>query len=155
MKRFFLTWAALLCSLLLALPACAQEAGYWRAASKTARSITGDVAFSPASERFSINFLAYPIAQIRTLKPAELGAAFDADVNTPGLGNLFRIDIPGTTKFLHKNTLCGGDDAQWMATYVAGKDLQVAFFSGATMPVFTLEALGNSTNLCGTFTYTR
>jgi hypothetical protein len=56
---------------------------------------------------------------------------------------------------LHKNTLCGSDDAQWMATYVVGKDLQIAFFSGATMPVFTIDALANNPNLCGTFTYTR
>jgi hypothetical protein len=153
--RCFLTWATVACALVLSLPASAQEKGYWRAAGKTARSITGDIAFSASSERFTLNFLAYPIAQIRALQPVELGAAFDADTNSPGTGNLFRLSIPGTTKLLHKNTLCGSDDAQWMATYVVGKDLQIAFFSGATMPVFTIDALANNPNLCGTFTYTR
>jgi hypothetical protein len=155
MMRRFLTWATVACALVVSLPASAQERGYWRAASKTARSITGDIAFSDTAERFSINFLAYPIAQIRTLQRAELGAAFDADTNSPGTGNLYRLSIPGTTKLLHKNTLCGGDDTQWMATYVLGKDLQIAFFSGGTMPVFTLDALANNPNLCGTYSYTR
>ena len=42
-----------------------------------------------------------------------------------------------------------------MATYVSGKELQVAFFSNATPPVFTVEALRDSPNLCGTYTYVR
>lgn len=42
-----------------------------------------------------------------------------------------------------------------MAAYVEGRTLKVAFFSDAKPPVFTLEALANSPNLCGTFTYTR
>ena len=42
-----------------------------------------------------------------------------------------------------------------MATYVAGKVLRVAFFSGDNTPVFTFESISNSPDLCGTFTYVR
>ena len=51
--------------------------------------------------------------------------------------------------------MCGSDETQWMASSVQGKTLQLAFFSGATMPVLTAEAVGNSANVCGTFTYVR
>ena len=42
-----------------------------------------------------------------------------------------------------------------MATYVSGRTLQVDFFSGSNPPVLTFEALSNTANLCGTFTYRR
>jgi hypothetical protein len=58
-------------------------------------------------------------------------------------------------RFLHKNTLCGTQDTQWMAAYVAGKSLQVAFFSGDDAPVFTFDAIAHSPNLCGTYIYVR
>jgi hypothetical protein len=56
---------------------------------------------------------------------------------------------------VHKNTLCGGEDTQWMAAYVKGKSLQVAFFSGGEAPVFTFDAIAHSSNLCGTYSYVR
>ncbi|MGA8940362.1 MAG: hypothetical protein WB439_14460 [Acidobacteriaceae bacterium] len=148
--------ALFLASLFLSTPtlAPAQETGYWRAASHTAKSITGDVALT--GEKISINFSTYWIAQIRSLTPAELGAAFGADTNTPnGSGNLYRLSIPGDKRLLHKNTLCGGEDIQWLATYSTGRTLQLAFFSTSHMPVLTPEALNNATNLCGVFEYQR
>jgi hypothetical protein len=42
-----------------------------------------------------------------------------------------------------------------MAAYVAGRTLHLAFFSGQKMPVFTPDAIANSTDLCGTFSYVR
>jgi hypothetical protein len=131
----------------------AQEKGDWRAASSTARSITGDVGFS--NEKISINFSGFWIAQIRALEPAEISAAFDAASDAGGSGHLYRLSIPGDKRFLHKNTLCASEDTQWVATYVAGHSLQLAFFSGSKMPVFTPDALANSTSLCGTFSYVR
>ena len=131
----------------------AQEKGYWRAGSSTARSITGDVGFS--SEKISINFATYWIAQIRTLAPEEISAAFGADMNASGSGNLYRLSIPGDKKFLHKSTLCGGADAQWMATYVNGHELQLAFYSGSKPPVMTVDAMANATDLCNVFSYVR
>jgi hypothetical protein len=131
----------------------AQEKGGWRAASSAAKSTTGDVGFS--EEKISINFAGFWIAQIRALEPAELSAAFDAASDGGGSGHLYRVSIPGDKKFLRKNTLCGGDDAQWVATYVVGHSLQLAFFSGSKMPVFTAEALASSTSLCGVFSYAK
>jgi hypothetical protein len=151
MKRWFAIAAGwtLACSL-----ACvAQEKGYWRAASSNADSITGDIAISDA--KVTINLTTFPLAHIRKLEPGEIGAAFDADINSGISGSLYRLNISGAQKFLHHNSLCGSDDVQWMATYVLNKSLQVAFFSGTEMPVFKFEELQNSTNRCGTFSYAR
>ena len=136
-----------------ALALAAQEQGAWRAASKTARGITGDVAFG--GEKISINFSSFPVAQIRELQPAEITAAFSMEGSAGGSGSLFRTSIPANKKFLNKNTLCGSEETQWVASYVTGKELRLAFFSGAKMPVFTAEAMGSSTDLCGTFAYLR
>ena len=131
----------------------AQEKGMWRAESSTAQSITGDIAIS--GEKISINFTGFVIAQIRRLEPGEVSAVFDADSAAGGSGNLYRLNIPSSKTFMHHNTLCGTEDTQWMATYVAGRTLKLAFFSGPNVPQFTLNAIANSTDLCGTFSYTR
>jgi hypothetical protein len=135
------------------LSGSAQDKGNWRAASSTATAITGDIAISES--KVTINFTGFTIAQIRKLNPAEASAAFNADSGTGGSGSLYRLSVPASKRFLHHNTLCGSEDTQWMATYVQGRTLQVAFFSGSSMPVFTIDALSNSSNLCGTFTYVR
>ena len=62
----------------------AQEKGNWRAASKTAYSITGDVAFG--DEKISINFSHYPVAQIRALTVTEVTAIFGAETTQTGPG---------------------------------------------------------------------
>jgi hypothetical protein len=131
----------------------AQDGGAWIAASTNATSITGDIAIGKG--RVSIDYLTYPLAPIRPLKPVEVSAVFDADVNGGISGMLYRLKIPAAQRFLKKNTLCGEEDTQWMATYVTGHTLEVAFFSGDDMPVFTFDAISKSTALCGTFAYTR
>jgi len=142
-------------SLLLAgaISGAAQDRGYWRAASSTATGITGDITISIA--KVTINFATFPLAQIRALKPAEVSAVFDADVNAGISGTLYRLDVPAGKRFLHRNTLCGEDDTQWMATYVTGHTLDVAFFSGDDMPVFSFDAIQKSSALCGTYAYER
>ena len=80
---------------------------------------------------------------------------FDVDVNAPGGGSLYRLSVPGDKRFLHHSTLCGSEETQWMATYVEGRTLHVALFSGGNMPVLTGEALANSTDVCGLFSYSR
>jgi hypothetical protein len=135
------------------LTGVAQESGGWRADNSTAKSITGDIAFAP--EKLSINFEMFPIARVRNLKPEEVAAMFDADASTVTGGSLYKLNIPATKKFLHRNSLCGGENAQWMAVYAAGRSLRLALFSGQAPPVFTLEAVANSTDLCGTFAYAR
>jgi len=144
----FIAIAVALCT----LPATAQESGPWRAASSNARAITGDVVFTPL--KVTINFTTFTIAQIRLLKTEEILALFNPDSTTGG-GNVFRVGIPADQKFLHHNTLCGSESTQWIVTYAQGRDLQVAFFSGATPPVLTVDAVNNATNLCGIFSYVR
>jgi hypothetical protein len=129
------------------------DRGYWQAASNTATSITGDITISES--KLSINFKTYVIASIRNLRPEEVSAVFDADVNTAGPGTVYRLNIPAAQRFGHKNTLCGSDDTHYMVTWASGKTLQVAFFSGDALPVFTFDAISHSSNLCGTYTYAR
>jgi hypothetical protein len=65
------------------------------------------------------------------------------------------VNIAAGQRFLRKNTLCGTESTHWMATYVEGRTLHVAFFSGSDVPKLTFEAIQNSTDLCGVFTYAR
>lgn len=145
---------ALTAALFLALcTAQAQDGGYWKAVSTTARGITGDIGIS--GEKLTINFASFTIADIRALTPEESAAVFPLQPGQQGAGKLYRLNIPAEKVLLHHNTLCGAEDTQWMASFASGKSLQVAFFSGSAMPVFTQEAVGNSTALCGTFSYSR
>jgi hypothetical protein len=141
----------------LALTGCvlapAQESGYWQAASASAQSTTGDVALSDA--KIAINFSNFAIVRASDLAPAQASSVFDVDSNSSGKGHLYRLNIPAAKKFMHKNTLCGAEDTQWMAAYVDGRTLHLAFFSGQKVPVFTLDAISNSSALCGTYMYVR
>ncbi|MBW4039469.1 MAG: hypothetical protein HIU91_11470 [Acidobacteria bacterium] len=141
------------CGLIGSTMSVAQEKGNWRAANSAAKSITGDIAFS--SEKLAINFASFWFAEIRTLTPAEVGSVFDAGNGSAGSGELYRVSIPGDKRFLHKNTLCGGEDVQWIAAYVSGHELQLALFSGGKPPVFTPEGMANAADLCGTFAYVK
>ncbi|HWG21755.1 MAG TPA: hypothetical protein VG225_14585 [Terracidiphilus sp.] len=153
MNKFPITGAVFALASFFALPGAAQDRGMWRAASSTASAITGDIFISDS--KLTINFLAFPLAQIRPLTPVEIGAVFDADSNIAQAGNLYRLRISASQRFLHHNTLCGSDDTQWMATFIEGRSLHVAFFSGSKMPVLTFDAMANSTDRCATLTYTR
>ena len=135
------------------LSSAAQDKGYWRAASTNSAAITGDISISET--KVTIDFSGFTIAQIHKLTPAEAAAIFDLEGDTSGSGNLYRMNVPAAKRFLHRNTLCGSDDTQWMATYACGHTLQVAFFSGPDLPLMTADALAKSTNLCGTFAYAR
>ena len=141
------------CIVALSATLLAQEKGQWRAAGSTSKAVTGDVAFTDT--KFILNFNSFTAAQIRSLTPDEITAIFHTDATANGTGNLFRTDIPGDKRFLHKNTLCGSEDTQWVATYVSGHNLQLALFSGNDMPKLTPENLANTTSLCGTFSYVR
>jgi len=155
MKFLKFPCAALVLALLLAfsfLPAT-QDKGYWRASSQTASSITGDIFITEG--KLTMNFLAWPLVPVRALKPVEISAVFDADSNVAQAGNLYHLSVAADQRLLHKNTLCGREQTQWMATWIDGRTLHVAFFSGQTPPVFTFDAIRNSTDLCGTFIYTR
>lgn len=135
------------------MTAAAQDQGYWRASSSTAKSITGDLTLS--DEKLGINLTSFTIARIRALEQTEASALFDPDGTGKGSGSLYRLVVPAEKKFLHRNSLCGSDDTQWMVTYVAGRSLQLAFFSGQKPPVFTTAALADSTDMCGKFSYVK
>lgn len=151
--RIRLTFALLALALTLTAQAQQPEKGYWRAASTTAASITGDIEIS--ASKVTINFTAFPMAQARTLTTSEVSAVFDADVNIGGTGTLYHLNVSAARRFLHHNTLCGSEDTQWMATFVTGHSMQVAFFSGQSAPVFTFDAISHTSDLCGTYSYVR
>ena len=153
MSKQFRVFAPLALLILFSLASAAQDRGYWRAASSNAAAVTGDVALS--NTKVIINFASFPFVQVRRLNSAESAAVFDADVNSGIEGALYRLRIPADHRFLHKNTLCGDEVTTWMATYVAGKSLQVAFFSGDAEPIFKFGAVQNSPALCGVYTYVR
>ena len=145
--------SAALASVVLSAVLClAQEKGYWRAASSNANSITGDIEISDT--KVSIDLTSFTIAHIRGLSPEETNAVFASEPGATS-GSLYRLNIPASRRFLHHNSLCGSDDTQWMVTSISGRTLLVAFLSGSETPVFTPEAMTNSTDLCGTFTFTR
>jgi hypothetical protein len=148
---FFLLVFALACA--ASINAQQPEKGHWRAASNTAASITGDISIS--GSKITIYFSSFMISPVRLLKPAEVSAAFDEAVDTAGNGQLYRVSIPASRRFIKNNTLCGSQDTQWIALYVANGALKVAFFSGENPPLMTFESLQNSTDLCGTYTYVR
>lgn len=153
MKRQILTGAAFGLLLAGSMSAVAQEQGYWRAASSNANAITGDITIG--SSRVTIDYFTFTLAPIRKLKPVEVSSVFDADVNAGIEGMLYRLKVPPGQRFMHKNTLCGDEETQWMATYVAGRTLNVAFFSGDDEPVFTFDAIQHSSAVCGAFSYSR
>ncbi|SNS34440.1 hypothetical protein SAMN05421770_101589 [Granulicella rosea] len=135
------------------LSAQAQERGTWRPVNKTAQQTTGEITI--AAEKMTINFFTFPIAEIRPLTQAEIAAAFSDSEAGVGGGHLYRLNIPGDKRFLHKNTLCGAEDTQWMATYYAGKTLRLALFSDAKPPALTVEGMNDSSTLCGAYAYAR
>jgi hypothetical protein len=147
----FLPAAVLL--LLSPLPILAQDKGFWIPESSSAKTITGEI--SIAETRLTMDYFNFPLGQVRALKPEEAGALFDADVNAPGGGFLYRLAVAADRRFLHKNTLCGSDEVQWMVTWVQGRTLSVAFFSNPNLPVLTMDALAGTSDRCGTFTYSR
>ena len=130
-----------------------QESGFWRAANQSARSITGDIGFT--GEKLTINFMGFTVAHIRALENSEILAAFNPENGVRGNGSVYRVAISSSQKFLHKNTLCGSDDVNWMVTYLSGRSLEVKFFSSQKPPVLTPEALTDSADLCGTYSYVR
>lgn len=147
------TYAALLACLVTLSTAAAQDHGYWKAVSTTARGVTGDISLS--DEKLTMYYSPIVIAEIRPLTPEESAAVFDLQPGTEATGKLYRLNVPAKKTFLHRNTLCGAEDTQWFLTFVSGKTLQTAFFSGGTMPTLTREAVGNTTSLCGTYSYSK
>ena len=139
--------------LLVAVAGGAQELGYWHADSDTAKKVTGDIAIGQT--RLTINFMPFPMTQIRVLKPEEMQALFDLEGTPASGGTLYRLSIPAGRTILHKTAICGNDDTNWMATALVGKKLEVAFLSGAAIPDLSLDAVLKGTNICGVYTFSK
>lgn len=147
-------------ALILAAGVAAVQSGHaqaaatkWGAISTTAMSITGDVAMSPTG--LTMAGTEYPLTHVATV-PAQQRAGIGQfiAVTEPTGADLYRIKIPGTRKLHNGNTMCGGKDVTWLlAVSGSGPTLALAFFSSAAQPSLDGNALGNSTAVCGTFTY--
>ena len=143
--------------LLLVLGASGASAGErmktWYALSANAIAVTNNIDLSES--KLSIGFVYYTLNRNHDLKPTEASAVFDIDPAEPGSGALYRTFIPAGTRFQRNNTLCGGEDVQWMAKWATAQELKVAFFSSSEPPVLTFDAVSRSQDLCGVYTYKR
>ena len=152
MKLRILTLAALAVILCGSLTASAREKSvYWTAASSNSTAITSDIEIS--SSKLTIGYIDFPISKVQDVTPAEALAVFDVDTGVRGVGALYHLNIVASTRFQHNNTLCGGEDTQWMLSWTTQHSLKIAFFSGAEKPTLTFEAINNSPQLCGVFSY--
>ena len=131
----------------------AQDTGHWRSATHRTEVMTGELTIAP--ENVTIYQSKFPMTFVRKLTPAEVGAVFDADTNAGIGGKLYSMHVPPRVYYAGGDLICGNEFIRWMATYVAGRTLQIAFFSGDDVPVFTFDTIANSTALCGTYVYTR
>ena len=105
MRIFEVATSVVLVGLCLAAPVRAQEdRGLWRSASKEALVMTGDITIGEA--KVTLNFVTFPLAQIRRLKPVEVSAVFDADVNAGIEGTLYRLRIPGAQRIAAARIPC-------------------------------------------------
>ena len=103
MKKRIMIAAAVGAVLACSLSCAAQDKGYWRAASTETMKMTGDI--SIADLKVTINFATFPLAPIRRLKPVEVSAVFDADVNAGISGDLYRLRVPANKYIVKRNTL--------------------------------------------------
>ena len=136
-----------------AAQATSPDIGHWSAKTDRTRDMTGDLTITPGM--LTIYQSKFPLARVRKLTPAETGAVFDADTNARIGGDLYRLHVPPGVYYTGGDLLCGREVIRWMATYVSGRTLQVAFFSGDDAPVFTFDAVSNSTAMCGMYIFSR
>jgi hypothetical protein len=136
-----------------AAQANAQDNGRWRAANRRTEVMTGELTIAPTT--LTIYESKFPMVPVRKLTPVEVGAVFDADTNAGIGGNLYSLHVPPGVYYAGGSPLCGNEFIRWMATYVTRRTLQVAFFSGDDVPVFTFDAIANASTLCGTYVYKR
>ena len=117
-------------------------------------SITGDIALTPG--KLLMAHRAFPLKQARAIEPAHL-ADVGKIVNATGdvqSAALYKTMVPRRTALLKANIICGSKDAEWMLAVFEKNELAVAFFAGAKEPDLAPNAVANSTDLCGTFSYT-
>lgn len=117
----------------------------WRATSKTAESITGDLVYLPNSLTFANGekLTMEPVTNV----PAPWAAFGDG---TGSDGELYKLDSPADPELLNGNKLCGMPDQ--LVTYVMiapnlkGDEMVLGVFTGEDAPT------GESTP-CATYSY--
>lgn len=136
-----------------AAQAKAPDVGHWNGANDRTVNMTGELAITPTE--LTIYESKFPLVLVRKLTPVEVGSVFDADTNARIGGTLYSLHAPPNVYYTGGSPLCGKEFIRWMATYVSGRTLYVAFFSGNDTPVFTFDAIADSTAMCGTYVYKR
>ena len=127
----------------------------WIAASRTAVSITGNVAL--ASNSMTISHKSFPLALVRDIDSQHLAdAGRIVDVSQPSNGRLYRTLISRRSRFINGNTVCGPDaDAKWILAVFTDRQMSLAFFSGSNEPDLGYTAGEVGDRLCGTYAYMR
>ncbi len=126
----------------------------WTAVSKTAMGVTGDLLVRPRSVAMAGHTI--PLAFLHTLAGAPLqqaAALFPVPVNSRLRGALYKVSVPATTSFMRRNTLCGKQRTTFFVLLTDGSDLQLAMFAGRNEPNLSANAVANSTEFCGTYSY--
>ena len=127
---------------------------HWTAISNTAMGVTGDLTVTPRSVTMAGRTL--QLALLHTLAGPQLGQAaalFPVAVTSKLRGALYKVSIPATAAFKSSNTLCGKQATTFFVLLTDGSDLELAMFSGKNEPNLSANAIANSTEFCGTYSY--
>jgi hypothetical protein len=130
--------------LVAVLPVAAEaETEHWDATSKTAMSITGDIAID--GDR-----LTFADGKSITLQPYEMSRKGDwAASGDEVAGDVFKIAPPSNPKLLRGNTFCS-EPATYVVLWTFGEgELTLNVYSGAAAPTGTPDADA----LCATYSY--
>jgi uncharacterized protein len=128
---------------------------YWRAESKTAYAITGDILLS-ANHLILGGGHEIQIPLVKTLPQTH--AMNDSGFDDAATLQLFKIWKGSSWKLIGGNTLCGLGE---VPTYLVlaqtdhNRSLSMAVFKGATEPRWEKPSLEDTHDLCGTYWYVR
>ncbi len=128
--------------------------GTWAAASRTAVSITGNVAFT--SNKLTILHKDFPLTLVREIDRqhlAEVGKIVDY-LRPPSSARLYRTLISRRSILVNGNTICGPNaDAKWILAVADKNELSLAFFSSDSEPKLDYGTVSTGHDLCGTYSY--
>jgi hypothetical protein len=126
-NALMLAFASLLLSLLIASPAHADFSGRWKATSRTASAITGDIRISGQTlifgngKRLKLAAVEDRLARMTPLPEQQLNA-------------IFALVPPSDPKLLHGNTLCGKKVTYIALSLQSENSLGLAAFTGQRPP---------------------
>ncbi len=135
-------------SLILAIwiavsPSATLAADHWAAASKSARSVTGDIALDRDT-------LTFADGQSIKLKPYEMARNGDwAESGDQVAGDVFKIEPPSSPKLQRGKPLCP-ELATYVVLWTFGEgELTLNFYAGAAAPI----GIPDADALCATYSY--